>query len=295
MALLLYQTIIAVLPAVGPGSKQAVATPLTTASVGNSFVIDLTLHGIRAAKDFAFLHECASPLPCRAAPEFGPLHMQLAMRGEQSLQIRLTYANGGSHDPQHITSTCRVHECFCKRRVAPACMSAELLLICTMCVALSNLPAQSQQCCSPRLHLAHRSHIVHSKCSYSADAVALVLYESDYTWAASLHEKKDTCEVKALAISSQRKQQPVLWTAKRLPSDAFAVAAAPSGGAVILSPSLIIYQNKVRPHICARKAVWEGQPPVLTLRQRCQSVMLQRRRSRVFKLCSAACISARQQ
>lgn len=58
----MYTTILAVLPAITPGVKQAVATQLATASVGNSFVIDLRLHGIRAAKDFTFLHECATPL-----------------------------------------------------------------------------------------------------------------------------------------------------------------------------------------------------------------------------------------
>jgi hypothetical protein len=60
-----------------------------------------------------------------------------------------------------------------------------------------------------------------------------------------LHERKDTCELRALLVSSQRRQQPVLWTAKRLPSDSFAVIAVPSGGAIVLSPSLIVYQNKV--------------------------------------------------
>ena len=80
----------------------------------------------------------------------------------------------------------------------------------------------------------------------SADAVALVLYDSDYTWPGSLHDKKDTCEVKALAVSAQRKTQPVLWTSKRLPADCFALVAAPAGGALILSPSMIIYQNKAR-------------------------------------------------
>jgi hypothetical protein len=73
----------------------------------------------------------------------------------------------------------------------------------------------------------------------------LILYDRDFTWAGSLEYKKDTCEVKALAISSQRKKQPVLWTSKRLPSDSFALVAAPGGGALILSPSLIVYQNKV--------------------------------------------------
>jgi hypothetical protein len=79
-----------------------------------------------------------------------------------------------------------------------------------------------------------------------------VLYESDFTWAGALAEKKDTCEVKALAVSAQRRKQPVLWTAKRLPADCFAVAAAPGGGALVLSPSLVIYQNKARTaaHLC---------------------------------------------
>ena len=59
VAILLYQSIIAVLPAVSPGVKQSVMTPHATATVGNSFVIDLTQHGIRSARDFTFLRECA--------------------------------------------------------------------------------------------------------------------------------------------------------------------------------------------------------------------------------------------
>ena len=78
--------------------------------------------------------------------------------------------------------------------------------------------------------------------------MCLVLCDSAHTWAGSLHERKDTCELRALSVRSQRKQQPVLWTAKRLPSDCFAVVAAPGGGAVVLSPSLIVYQNKARLH-----------------------------------------------
>jgi hypothetical protein len=64
-ALLLYQSVLAVLPAIAPGAKQGVAAPLASAAVGNSFVIDLTQHGIRVAKDFAFLHEYA-PFHCAA-------------------------------------------------------------------------------------------------------------------------------------------------------------------------------------------------------------------------------------
>jgi hypothetical protein len=60
-----------------------------------------------------------------------------------------------------------------------------------------------------------------------------------------LAERKDTCELKAISVRTQCKQQPVLWTAKRLPSDSFAVVAAPAGGAIVLSSSLIVYQNKV--------------------------------------------------
>jgi len=76
--------------------------------------------------------------------------------------------------------------------------------------------------------------------------VALILHETDATWAGSLLQRKDTCAVAALSISAQRKRQPVLWSARRLPSDAFAVAAAPHGGVLVLTPSLLIYQNKAR-------------------------------------------------
>jgi hypothetical protein len=81
---------------------------------------------------------------------------------------------------------------------------------------------------------------------YRSDAVVLVLYEPQQTWAGSLHRRKDTCAVKALAITAAGKTQPVLWSSQRLPSDSFAIKAVPTGGAVILSTSLIIYQNKVR-------------------------------------------------
>ena len=78
-----------------------------------------------------------------------------------------------------------------------------------------------------------------------ADAVVLVLYEVQQTWAGSLHRRKDTCVVKALALTAAGKMQPVLWSAQRLPSDCFSVTAVPNGGAIILSPALVIYQNKV--------------------------------------------------
>lgn len=78
-----------------------------------------------------------------------------------------------------------------------------------------------------------------------ADAVAIVLFETELTWAGSLHRRKDTCAVKALAINAAGKKQPVLWASKRLPSDSFAVRAVPGGGVLVLSPSLVIYQNKV--------------------------------------------------
>lgn len=92
---------------------------------------------------------------------------------------------------------------------------------------------------APLPYVAHR-------CRYH-DAVVLVLYETDSTWAGSLHERKDTCCVAAMAINSQRKKQPILWSSKRLPSDAFSLTAVPYGGAIIVTPSLIIYQNKARP------------------------------------------------
>lgn len=82
-----------------------------------------------------------------------------------------------------------------------------------------------------------------------ADAVAIVLFETDLTWAGSLHRKKDTCAVKALAINAAGKKQPVLWASKRLPSDCFAVRAVPSGGVLVFSSSLIIFQNKVPPRL----------------------------------------------
>lgn len=66
VAVLLYQSIIAVLPAVSPGVKQSVMTTHATATVGNSFVIDLTQHGIRSARDFTFLRECAPACARRA-------------------------------------------------------------------------------------------------------------------------------------------------------------------------------------------------------------------------------------
>eukprot|EP00892_Ulva_mutabilis_P007723 jgi/Ulvmu1/5322/UM022_0116.1 len=134
VAILLHQSVLAVLPAVSPGVSQQVSCMHSAAAVGNSFVIDLASHGIRSARDVAFLHE--------------------------------------------------------------------------------------------------------------ADAVAIVLFETDHTWAGSLYRKKDTCAVKALAINAAGKKQPVLWASKRLPSDCFAVRAVPSGGVLILSPSLIIFQNK---------------------------------------------------
>ena len=59
-AILLHQSVLAVLPAVEPGVKQQVTCMHSAAAVGNSFVIDLNTHGIRNARDFAFLHGYAS-------------------------------------------------------------------------------------------------------------------------------------------------------------------------------------------------------------------------------------------
>ena len=73
----------------------------------------------------------------------------------------------------------------------------------------------------------------------------LILHETEATWAGMLQERKDTCSLVALSISAQRKRQPILWSSRKLPSDAFAVAAVPHGGVLVLTPSLIIYQIKV--------------------------------------------------
>ena len=63
-AILLHQSVLAVLPAVTPGVKQQVTCMHSAAAVGNSFVIDLNTHGIRNARDFAFLHGCVLTVAC---------------------------------------------------------------------------------------------------------------------------------------------------------------------------------------------------------------------------------------
>lgn len=57
VAVLMHQSVLAVLPAVSPGISQQVACMHSAAAVGNSFVIDLASHGIRTARDVTFLHE----------------------------------------------------------------------------------------------------------------------------------------------------------------------------------------------------------------------------------------------
>lgn len=84
-AILLHQSCLAVLPAVTPGVKQQVTCMQSAAAVGNSFVIDLSTHGIRNAQDFTFLHGCASYL-----------HKSELPHRESMLQKALTFIQNDS-------------------------------------------------------------------------------------------------------------------------------------------------------------------------------------------------------
>ena len=136
------------------------------------------------------------------------------------------------------------------RTSAPVVLLALLLWLAWPCAAppapllgvLRPIPFEVGVICASFLLFVQTNACMHA---CRADAVVLVLYEVQQTWAGSLHRKKDTCVVKALAITAVGKMQPVLWSSHRLPSDCFSVTAVPNGGALILSPALVIYQNKV--------------------------------------------------
>lgn len=83
----------------------------------------------------------------------------------------------------------------------------------------------------------------------SSGPVALVLHESLPAWSGSLHERKDTCMLTAIAIGGAKERpHPVLWTCRALPSDALALLPVPEplGGALVLTPDLVLYRSQAQ-------------------------------------------------
>lgn len=75
----------------------------------------------------------------------------------------------------------------------------------------------------------------------SAEPTLLVLHEGDPSWAGNLRSKKDTCALSALSLNLSAKRHPKIWGIQNVPSDAYRLIACPSGGALVLCSTCILY------------------------------------------------------
>jgi cleavage and polyadenylation specificity factor subunit 1 len=78
-----------------------------------------------------------------------------------------------------------------------------------------------------------------------AEPTLLVLHEGgDPTWAGALKVRKDTCALSALSLNISSRRHPKIWGAMGVPADARSVVAAPCGGAVVITPNVLLYYNQ---------------------------------------------------
>jgi cleavage and polyadenylation specificity factor subunit 1 len=77
---------------------------------------------------------------------------------------------------------------------------------------------------------------------YSEPVLLLLHEDPPVTWAARLSRRRDTCAVTALSLNLKRRRHPAIWRARGLPSDAYALSAAPGGGALVLCQNLVLYR-----------------------------------------------------
>ncbi|KAL4424540.1 hypothetical protein ABPG77_010120 [Micractinium sp. CCAP 211/92] len=76
------------------------------------------------------------------------------------------------------------------------------------------------------------------------EPVLALLHEAEPTWAGNLRIKKDTCMLSALSLNLTRKQNPKIFGAANLPSDASRLSAAPCGGVLVLAQHLVLYYRQ---------------------------------------------------
>lgn len=76
------------------------------------------------------------------------------------------------------------------------------------------------------------------------EPVLLILHETTPSWAGAQSTAKDTCSVSALSLSMGRHSQACIWHVDGLPSDAQRVFPSPSGGALLLSLTGILFVNQ---------------------------------------------------
>lgn len=77
------------------------------------------------------------------------------------------------------------------------------------------------------------------------EPVLLILYESDPTAPGALRDRKDTCSLLAVSISVAGQPPTRIWSASKLPSDAYRLIPVHTGGALILCLNTILYIDQV--------------------------------------------------
>lgn len=78
------------------------------------------------------------------------------------------------------------------------------------------------------------------------EPVLVILHEREPTWAGRISSKNQTCMISAFSISTSLKQHPMIWSAAKLPHDAYQLLAVPppiSGILVVCANSIHYYSQ----------------------------------------------------
>ncbi|CAO2041474.1 unnamed protein product [Urochloa humidicola] len=76
------------------------------------------------------------------------------------------------------------------------------------------------------------------------EPVLVILHEQEPTWAGRISSKNQTCMISAFSISMSLKQHPMIWSASKLPHDAYQLLAVPPP----ISGILVICANSIHYH-----------------------------------------------
>nr|CAB3486598.1 unnamed protein product [Digitaria exilis] len=76
------------------------------------------------------------------------------------------------------------------------------------------------------------------------EPVLVILHEQEPTWAGRMSSKNQTCMISAFSISMSLKQHPMIWSAAKLPHDAYQLLAVPPP----ISGILVICANSIHYH-----------------------------------------------
>ncbi|WVZ84660.1 hypothetical protein U9M48_031667 [Paspalum notatum var. saurae] len=78
------------------------------------------------------------------------------------------------------------------------------------------------------------------------EPVLVILHEREPTWAGRISSKNQTCMISAFSISTSLKQHPMIWSAAKLPHDAYQLLAVPPpiSGILVICANSIHYHNQ---------------------------------------------------